>query len=175
MSLRPFAILATIAILHTTSHAETTVWSSPGAGCMSDPDSISNQRFVASATYGDVYFASGKTGTIDLACRVRFPVTASPDRIALTFKDGANGGTCPNGTSSSYVSISYFRTSTDGSGSGATIANVTGPDSGSRTEHISSFTQSGTADDDYFWIRVRLYRSDTDCDVRVYGARLFKN
>jgi hypothetical protein len=171
MRTRIIATLALLGSLAGTAAAETTPWGTPASGCMPDQSSIANQRFVSSATTGNVAFAPGKTGTITLACRVRHPLGSSSNTIGVTYKDGW-GGTC--GDWQSTVSVSYIRTSTDGSGAGATLASfVAQNSSAARSEHTQGFTPSGNTNDDLYWVQIQITRWNTACDVKAFGARLF--
>ncbi len=173
MRTRIITILASLCSLAGTAAAETTVWGTPAAGCTPDADSIANQRFLSSAVTGNVAFAPGKTGTISLACRVRkpFDTNVNVNTIGVTYKDGF-GGTC--GDWQSTVSVAHFRTSTDGSGAGATLVSFVAPNSSAaRSEHTQSFTPSGTHNDDFYWVQIQITRWNTACDVKAFGARLF--
>ncbi len=160
--------------LPTAASAETTRWGSVAAGCVPDSSAIYNARFVVNTTTGQVTFAAGKTGQIHLICRIRRPFwdEIPPVRLAVTYKDGADGLMCLNNDSS--VAVAFMKTPTD-AGSASTITSFTAANSGlSRSEHVHSFTgDTSPPNDAYYWIRVTLGRSNSSCDVRAFGVRLF--
>jgi hypothetical protein len=160
--------------LPTAATAETTRWGSVAVGCVPDSSSIYNARFVANATTGEVTLAPGKTGQVHLICRIRRPFwdEIGPTRLAVTYKDGADGLMCMNLDSS--VTVAFLKTPT-GTGSPTTITSFTAANSGlNRSEHVHSFTADSSApNDSYYWVRVTIGRSNTSCDVRAYGVRLF--
>jgi hypothetical protein len=74
----------------------------------------------------------------------------------------------------SSVSVAFMKTPTD-TGTPSTITSFTAASSGlARSEHVHSFTaDTSNKNDTYYWVRLTLGRSNTSCDVRAFGVRLF--
>lgn len=165
----PLALAAASIPTHVSAE-EITNWSALTAGCIPESASIYNQLYYADSANGEVGFAAGKTGTIRLTCPVNNISTTFADyynKIALTSYWLGCGA----------VTACLLRTSTDSSGSGATIGCIS-PGSTGRTETVLNLgtpppQHTWNPNDYYYWVDVVIIRSSTSCNPRAIGTRLF--
>jgi hypothetical protein len=165
-------VLAMLFVLALASRGQATVtanshvWSSAGAGCTLQANSVSAARFNG----GSVDFLNNATGTIQLTC----PIEGIQNRIAgaqiklyLAYLDSDGSDTHCR------VSVRLLRTSTDSSGVGWDITDLSSDSYVDTAAAVKSLTISENLnfDTSYYWVMVQVFR-DTQCWSRFDAVGL---